>query len=270
MKISRLINYDLKRGFAYNRIKFVMAFVFVLVTCVYFNLITESVHIDKISLGDLIIFFFKGEPVFSAKTGNLPIPITYLGVQIIMAILIGYYPYDDINGYGKQIFIRCQDKRKWLTSKVVWSVFTVIFFYVFTFMILYLFALISGYDMSLEYHKEVIWTTNNIEIPNIETSTIIINGMLMPIVYSIVMSLFQICISLGTNAIIGFLIVMVYDFVAIFFTNKFFLSNYIMILRNTEYSIVKYNSFEGLIILIVVYIFALLIGRWIIGKKQLI
>lgn len=270
MKITRLIKYDLKCGFAYNRIKFVLAFVFILINCVYFNMITEGIQIDNVSLGDLIIFFFKGETVFSSKTGNFPIPITYLGFQIIVAILIGYYPYDDINGYGKQIFIRCQDKRKWLTSKVAWSISTILFFYLCTFMILFLFASISGFDMSFEYHKEIIWKTNNIEIPNIESVTIIINGILMPIVYSIVMSLIQICISLGTNAIIGFLIIMIYDFVAVFFTNKFFLSNYIMILRNTEYSIVKYNKLEGFITLIIVYIFAILIGRLIINKKQLI
>lgn len=63
---------------------------------------------------------------------------------------------------------------------------------------------------------------------------------------------------------------MIYDFVAVFFTNKFFLSNYIMILRNTEYSTVKYNKLEGFITLIIVYIFAILIGRLIINKKQLI
>ena len=270
MKITRLIKYDLNCGFAYNRIKFVMAFVFILANCVYFSKIIEGVQIDNVSLGDLIIFFFKGEPVFSIKTGNFPIPITYLGFQIIVAILIGYYPYDDINGYGKQIFIRCKDKQKWLTSKVVWSISTVLFFYLCTFVIFLLFASISGFDMSLEYHKEIIRHTNSIEIPNIEPVTIIINGILMPIAYSIVMAMIQICMSLGTNAIIGFLFIMIYDFVAVFFTSKFFLSNYTMILRNTEYAIVKYNKLEGFIILIIVYILAVLIGRLIINKKQLI
>ena len=270
MKIARLIKYDLKCGFVYNRIKFLIGFAFILANCFYFNMITDGIHIDNVSFGDLIIFFFKGEPVFSLKTGNLPIPITYLGFQIIVAVLIGYYPYDDINGYGKQIFIRCQDKWKWLASKVGWSIATVVFFYLCTFMTLFLFASFSGYDMSLEYHKEIVWETNNIEIPNIESDTIIINGMIMPIVYSMVMSLIQICISLGTNAVIGFLIVMIYDFAAVFFTSKFFLSNYIMILRNTEYSAVKYNRMEGVVILIIVYIFAILIGRLTINKKQLI
>lgn len=270
MKITRLIKYDLKCGFAYNRIKFIIAFVFILANCVYFNMITEGIQIDNVSLGDLIIFFFKGEAVFSSKTGNFPIPITYLGFQIIVAILIGYYPYDDINGYGKQIFIRCQDKKKWLTSKVAWSISTVLLFYFCTYIILILFSLVSGFDMSFEYHKEILMQTNNIEIPNIESTTIIVNGILMPIVYSMVVSLIQICISLGTNAIIGFLTTMIYAFVAVFFTSKFFLSNYIMILRNTEYSTVKYDKLEGFITLIIVYIFAILMGRLIINKKQLI
>ena len=270
MKITRLIKYDLKSGFTYNRIKFVIAFVFILVNCVYFSMITKGIQIDNVSLGDLIIFFFKGEAVFSSKTGNLPIPITYLGFQIIVAILVGYYPYDDINGYGKQIFIRCQDKKKWLTSKVVWSISTVLFLYLCTYIILFLFALISRFDMSFEYHKEILMQTNNIEIPDIKAITIIINGMLMPIVYSMVVSLIQICISLGSNAIISFLTIMIYDFVAVFFTSKFFLSNYIMILRNTEYSIVKYNELEGFIMLIAVYITAVFIGRWVINRKQFI
>ena len=128
MKITRLIKYDLKCGFAYNRIKFVIALVFILTNCIYFKIITKGIQIDDVSFGDLIIFFFKGEAVFSSKTGNVPIPITYLGFQIIVAILVGYYPYDDIYGYGKQIFIRCQDKKKWLTSKVVWSISTILLF----------------------------------------------------------------------------------------------------------------------------------------------
>lgn len=270
MKITRLIKYDLKCGFAYNRIKFVIALVFILTNCIYFKIITKGIQIDDVSFGDLIIFFFKGEAVFSSKTGNVPIPITYLGFQIIVAILVGYYPYDDIYGYGKQIFIRCQDKKKWLTSKVVWSISTILLFYFCTYMILILFSLISDFDMSFGYHKEILMQTNNIEIPNIESATIIINGMLMPIAYSMVVSLIQICISLGSNAIIGFLTTMIYAFIAVFFTSKFFLSNYTMILRNTEYSMVKYNKPEGFITLIIVYVFAILIGRFVINKKQLI
>ena len=270
MKITRLIKYDLRCGFAYNRIKIIIAIIFVLTNCFYFYGITKDIQIDNVSLGDLIIFFFKGEAIFSTKTGNFPIPVTYLAIQIIVAILVGYYPYDDINGYGKQIFIRCQDKGKWLISKIVWSISAVLLFYFFTYIILCMFAYFIGFDMSFEYHKEIIWATNNIEIPNIEPVTIIINGILMPVLFSIVISLIQICISLGTNAIIGFLIIMIYDYVAIFFSSKFFLSNYIMILRNTEYGMVKYNKLEGLIIFIIIYIFAMLIGKLIVNKKQLI
>ena len=270
MKITRLIKYDLKSGFAYNRIKFVIALVFILVNCVYFNMIIKGIQIDNASLGDLIIYFFKGEAIFSSKTGNFPIPITYLGVQIIVAILVGYYPYDDISGYGKQIFVRCQDRWKWLVSKAAWSVSTVLFFYFFTFTIFIFTVIFSGFDMSFEYHKEIIWMTNNIDIPSIEASTIIFNGIIMPIVYSIVISLIQICISLGTNAIIGFLFVMIYDFVAVFFVSKFFMSNYMMILRNTEYSGVENNKLEGVIILLAVYTIVMFVGRLIINKKQLI
>ena len=268
MKMTRLIKYDFKCGFAYNKIKIAIATIFILTNCFYFSGITEGIQIDNISIGDLIIFFFKGETLFSTQSGNFPIPITYLSIQIIVAILVGYYPYDDINGYGKQIFIRCQEKRKWLISKIVWSISTVIVFYFCTYITLFLFAYFSGFDMSFEYHKEIIWATNNIDIPNIETITIIVNGIVMPILYSMVISILQICISLKATAIMGFLIVMIYDFIAIFSSSKFFLSNYSMILRNTEYSMVKYDKVEGVITFVIISIFLVLIGKTIVNKKQ--
>lgn len=47
-------------------------------------------------------------------------------------------------------------------------------------------------------------------------------------------------INLGSGDYSGVILTtMIYAFVAVFFTSKFFLSNYIMILRNTEYSMVR-------------------------------
>lgn len=268
MKMNGLIKYDIKRGFSYNRIKFLLVFIFIVACCIYFNGIVKKLNVDA-SIGDLIVYFFKGEEFFSSKTGNIPFSITYLGVQIIIAVLIGYYPHDDINGYGKQIFIRCSDKTKWLSGKMTWAIATVLSFYICTFTMLFVFALFFGYDMSLKYHSEIIWMTNNIDVPDIKTSVIIINGIILPIIYSIVMSMVQMCISLGTNAILGFLCIMTYDFATLFFTGRFFLANYVMILRNTGY-VEKYNTIEGCIVLIVIFILTVFVGRLIINRKQFI
>lgn len=270
MKMYKLIKYDLKCGFVYNRIKLIIGIFFVLLNCIYFQMMTDKLPLDDISIGDLIIFMFKGEPVFYLKTGNFPMPVIYLGFQIVIAALVGYYPNDDITGYGKQVFIRCQNKKKWWMSKIIWCTVTVLFFYLCTYVLIMIFSLFAGYDISFDYHKEIIINTNNIDVPVISPKTIILSGIIMPVIYSVVISLIQVFLSMISNAVISFIIVMVYNFMTVFFANKIFIGNYAMILRNTENSYPVFNPFWGLVISLILIVTVVLLGRIFINKKQLI
>ncbi len=47
---------------------------------------------------DYLLNMFKGTEIFNLASG-LKFPIQSIGLQIIIACIVGYYPFDDIHGY---------------------------------------------------------------------------------------------------------------------------------------------------------------------------
>lgn len=132
----KLIKYDLIAGFRYNLKKYIILILFVAACCsIYYVQLNDSIdQLDEIKAGylDYVIEMLMGSPSFNLATG-LKIPIQLIGIHIIIGSVVGYYPFDDINGYGKQIFIRTSKKSKWWNSKVIWCMTSVVFSYVLIF-----------------------------------------------------------------------------------------------------------------------------------------
>jgi hypothetical protein len=99
----RIVKYDLVRGIRYNLYKYLLLFGFVFACCCIFaTQIKSNNSINEIKLEtglmDYLLNMFKGTEIFNLAS-VLKFPIQSIGLQIIIACIVGYYPFDDIHGY---------------------------------------------------------------------------------------------------------------------------------------------------------------------------
>lgn len=268
----KLIKYDLIAGFRYNLKKYIILILFVAACCsVYYVQLNDSIdQLDEIKAGylDYVIEMLMGSPSFNLATG-LKIPIQLIGIHIIIGSVVGYYPFDDINGYGKQIFIRTSKKSKWWNSKVIWCMTSVVFSYVLIFLTIFLFCLFTGQSIISSYHPEMFEITEQVYIGGMHFTSVVAYMFILPVVYSCFASLLQVSLSMIIGPILSFLVNMFLLFLGIVVTTPLILINYAMLLRNYMISGVNITGRVGLVVLCLGLAVTYFVGRIFVNKKEL-
>lgn len=272
-KIPRLIRYDLVCGYKYNIKKLIISVLFVLLNCILFHVMSErtmEIHgVTHKTLMDYLIHFFKGAKAVDFSTGSVGIPVVFLGIQIIIASMVGYYPFDDIYGYGKQVFIRVDKKTNWWISKCVWAFVTVLSFYAILYGVILVFCLVTGQEMSLSYHPEIVSYMDQMYIGAVDKSDLLLYVFVTPLVYSLMISFAQITVSMLVNPIISFLLVMIYNIMGILLMNKGLFANYAMILRDQTTSGYEIKPAEGVVFMLIPLIVSIVAGLVVIRRKEI-
>lgn len=272
-KFGKIIKYDLVCGFIYNRVKYIICLLFILLNCALFSTYSSWVQSADGTSGrtliDCLIYFFKGTKVIRLETDALNIPVIFLGLQIIIASMVGYYPFDDIYGYGKQVFIRVDKKNKWLFSKCIWVFATVITTYVVIYVTILLYCAIAGVKIDITYTPELFQQLDNIYIGFIPLSDVMLYLFVTPLVYSLVVSLVQVMVSLIAGPIISFLAVMIYHILGILICHQGLFANYSMMYRDMNVTSINIQPTEGIVYMLGVMVLSIIAGVIVIDKKEI-
>lgn len=105
------------------------------------------------------VCMFKGGKYLTPDqiSDSYVLPAFWLGIQIVIGFLVGYYPVNDMHTYGQQVLIRSKKRTKWWISKCVWNVATVIYCYVVMYGAMAVVCKIIGVRVTLDYSQEVIY-----------------------------------------------------------------------------------------------------------------
>ncbi len=269
-RLCRIIKYDLRCGFVYNYKKYVIAAIFAVICCVLFSTFSE-IYIDDESrtFMDHLIYFFKGAKEINLDIGTVDIPITFIGMQIIVATMVGYYPFDDIYGYGKQVFIRVEKKKNWWFSKCLWMFATVILCYLIVYMIIFIYCVATGCSISFKYHSDLFMNMDQSYIGGISQTNMILYVFVMPLLYSLMVSSVQVMLSMIMGPIVSFLLIMIYHMAGVLILNKVFLASYTMLVRDYMSSGRDIKPTEGIVYMLIPLIVSLVVGVFIINKKEI-
>lgn len=272
-KLSYIIRYDMVCGFRYNYTKYIIALVFVLLNCALFSIFSSwTIHSGfeyRCTLMDCFIYFFKGARMVNLESGSFDIPVIFLGLQIIIASMVGYYPFDDIYGYGKQVFIRVDKKRRWWISKCAWVFATVFMTYLLIYLSIAVYCLFAGVRMDMSYSSELIMGMDGMFIDFIPIHNMILYVFVMPLLYSLMISYVQVMLSMIIGPIISFLLVMIYDIVGILVTHQLLFANYSMIYRDMSVTGVDIQPVYGAIFMLIVMLLSIIAGGFVINKKEI-
>jgi hypothetical protein len=221
MNLLRMLRYDLSAGFAANRTKLLLSVLVVMLIASSFapecqNAIAEvlpdgnAVYFEgERSIVDYLIYLYKGIEVYVPGVSNpFMLPIFWLSLQILVALLVGMYPNADLRGYAPGALVRAGGKRLWWVSKACWVVLTVVAFYLLSYLATSAIALAMG-DTQLLPTSNASLLVNGINAQALSLPELALL-LLVPVAASIALALAQMTLSFVLNPALAFISVMAF------------------------------------------------------------
>ncbi len=278
MKLFKLALFDLRRGIREEWIKLAFAFIVCIACCTLMfsqllqynrdNGINENI---TISVMDFILYNLRGMKLYSPNMdGQYLLPAVWMFNQVMIALIVGYYPVRDLNGYGKNTLLRTQSRARWLFSKLVWIVCMVIAYYVVIYSASFIFALFTGNSLSFMPGEYITMLFYDIDLQDIYVENFVIFIITMPLLTSIVVSIVQVMMSYIISPFISFLAIIVVMLSSTYISNPALIGNASMVIRSRFATPVGFTAEETVLYLAIYLIAALIIGFAYFGNKDIL
>lgn len=277
MKLFKLALFDLRRGIREEWIKLAFAFIVCIACCTLMfsqllqynqdNGINENI---SISVMDFILYNLRGMKLYSPNMdGQYLLPAVWMFNQVMIALIVGYYPVHDLNGYGKNTLLRTQSRSRWLLSKLVWIVCMVIAYYIVIYSASFIFALFTGNSLSFMPGEYITRLFYDIDLQDIYVENFVIFIITMPMLTSIVASIVQVMMSYIISPFISFLAIIVVMLSSTYISNPALIGNASMVIRSRFATPVGFTAEETVLYLAIYLIAALIIGFVYFGNKDI-
>lgn len=278
MKLFKLALFDLRRGMREEWIKLAFAFIVCIACCTLMfsqllqynqdNGINENI---SISVMDFILYNLRGMKLYSPNMdGQYLLPAVWMFNQVMIALIVGYYPVRDLNGYGKNTLLRTQSRSRWLLSKLVWIVCMVIAYYIVIYSASFIFALFTGNSLSFMPGEYITRLFYDIDLQDIYVENFVIFIITMPMLTSIVASIVQVMMSYIISPFISFLAIIVVMLSSTYISNPALIGNASMVIRSRFATPVGFTAEETVLYLAIYLIAALIIGFVYFGNKDIL
>lgn len=237
MRFLKVMKEDIKRAFYNNKYRFLIAFLLILALALIPTNICNAIHrmqpeLGKMNFIDYIFYFTCGlEPVNPEELDEIVIPFAWITIQFLCCFVTLDYVHSDQKSVGRDILLRTKSRMQWWISKCVCITLMIMAVYFIMYMISGVVSSVN-YDMAGGLHFNLlkgICVLKNKYTYSIEMSVFL---LVVPMLFSVCISLFQMAISQFTGPIMSILIILSVDFLTIFSNNKFLWPNWSMILRS--------------------------------------
>lgn len=82
------------------------------------------------SFGDCFAYIFRGMQEYIPNQHQpFEVPVLFLLINILLAVLIGGYAAGELHGTGLNKLVRCQRRSDWWICKCIWNVISVLGYY---------------------------------------------------------------------------------------------------------------------------------------------
>ncbi|MDD4700187.1 MAG: hypothetical protein PHV07_08040 [Oscillospiraceae bacterium] len=262
---KHVIKHDLTIGIRQNAPKYIIAILACSFFCMlFFNNVSVMQQSGQVledgSLMDCSIFLFRGMAVYIPSQQNpFQIPIIWLIIQVLVALLVVSYPTEDLHSYGTQILTRAKNRSVWWFSKCIWNGLTTMSFYLVVFMVVFVFTIIFG-KLSFLPDQLLNQLINEINLKNVDIGQLSFALLLLPMLTSIAFSQLQMTLSFILTPIYSFFIIVCIFVASAYFCMPVFIGNFSMLLRNQLVCPQGTGSIVAIIINLSVTIISIVIG----------
>ena len=271
----KCLKYDLKCGLLKEYKKYIVAIgLFIIIG---FDFFIKMNHIE-ITVPDYLFYFFFGMEEYVPSPGNkFRFPALWVAVILYVSYITLYYPYKDLNGYGKNILLNTQSKKTWYLSKCMWVTVSTIIYFLIGFVVLSLFAIISGAETTADVSSnavikfiQFITTEQNLFYNDAMYYKVTILHFILPVIICVMNNLLQLFLSLFIKPFFSFIFTVSYTIASAYYLKCFMLGNYAMIARSNIFIDNGVNFTDGLIISLIVILMVIISGTVLFSKQDIL
>ena len=264
---KNLIKHDMLFGIVYKYYKYIFLAGAVILMCSTFfydiNLHNLGFKTEySANFIDCIIYLFRGMEVYVPMPDNpesvFKIPVAYLFTNIFTAYIIGSYSVEDLYS-SSNILIRIRKKKYWWLSKCIWVVLNVFVIYFIIYLICFILTIANSGSL-LEPTAEINSAVSKVAVEGVGIGSLLTAVIVLPVVTSIAVSLFQSMLSLILKPIYSYIVIIALIVVSAYFDNIVLIGNYFMLLRNSVVLPGGINSITAIIIVAVIALVSVLIS----------
>lgn len=279
MKLIKLSIFDIKRGFREERSKYLFTILVCVAMCFlmhyqlhnYFTLHHISSN-SELSWFDYLFYNLKGDKVYEYNSGEqFRMPANWICNQVLVALIVGYYPIRDLSGYGKNTLVRSQSRILWFTSKIILTVILVVLFYITIYCTTLVFGLFDSGTVSATLNVKVTNFFYQVNISDIYMPTFIVYMLVVPLLTSITISIVQVVLSFVVNPFISLVLVIGYFTLGTYYDSPFLIGNFSQIFRSKFFNVEDGRTMEqAFLYLGIITVVFLVFGYIYFSKKDIL
>ena len=171
------------------------------------------------SFGDALIFLFQGMKEFHPDIDgkSFEVPVCYLLINIVLALIIGGHVVKDLHGFGKNKLLRYAGRLRWWVTSCIWNVCSVCIYYILLYAGVVMVCIfhydnfdVSGIGQVIGIHDDAVRVMLSSEVTgNVNTQQLFLMIIILPVVTSIAISLLQMTMEFIVLPSVSFIVVMV-------------------------------------------------------------
>ena len=271
----KCLKYDLKCGLLKEYKKYIVAIGLFLI--IGFDFFIKMSDIE-ITVPDYLFYLFFGMEEYVPSPGNkFRFPALWVAVILYVSYITLYYPYKDLNGYGKNILLNTQSKKTWYLSKCMWVTVSTISYFLIGCVVLSLFSIISGAEITADVSSNAviklipfITTEQNLFYNDAMYYKVTLLHFILPVVICVMNNLFQLFLSLFIKPFFSFIFTVSYTIASAYYLKSFMLGNYAMIARSNIFINNGVDFAKGLIISLCVILVVIISGTVLFSKQDIL
>lgn len=271
----KCLKYDLKCGLLKEYKKYIVAIGLFLI--IGFDFFIKMSDIE-ITVPDYLFYLFFGMEEYVPSPGNkFRFPALWVAVILYVSYITLYYPYKDLNGYGKNILLNTQSKKTWYLSKCMWVTVSTTTYFLIGLVVLSLFAIISGAEITPDVSSKVvikfipfITTEQNLFYNDAIYYKVTTLHFVLPVIICVMNNLLQLFLSLFIKPFFSFIFTVSYTIASAYYLKSFMLGNYAMIARSNIFIDNGVNFTDGLIISLGVILVVIISGTVLFSKQDIL
>lgn len=267
-----LLKHDIFEGVFHKWKYFLVALLFFsFVDFVFLHNANSAYDVElKCSMADLLLNMFIGNEPFEPEIKKgVSLSVIWFVFHSLLFSFIGFYITDDLKKNATSFILRVKSKKQWWTSKVVWCVLTVIIYYSLFFIAALIFSALFG-TVSFKVSNLIASRLFDIDISVVDVFDIIFSFLLLPMIISVAMALFEAMLNLILKPVYTFLIIICYLTASAFYCRVYLLFNFSMVLRHDFYGVNGVANKNGVLIAACLAVACYLIGAAFIKRKDIL
>lgn len=210
----------------------------------WFGSMLARTHADSLtSYGDALVYCFRGMKEIKLSQDMVrnvfEIPVGYLLIGIMIALIIGGHVVKDIRGYGKNKIIRYQSRLIWWIKACAWNVLSVVKYYLSLHagilsvcMIHYDLMDFSGkYSLFTIHESTAKAICSAYAEESIDTGMLLLMIIVLPFMTIMAVSLLQMMLEFILMPAVSFMLIIALYISSAFYMRWYMIGNYLMVYR---------------------------------------